>query len=231
MKIIAHRGGPLIQDLPLPENSLAAIQRSMDAGIKSIEIDVIAAQGKLWISHDRRLGRAISGRGVIANLSLDYLQQQTLENGEPIPQLQSILELVEDKAELNIEIKGQNTIKPVVECLQAWVREHQLNWDQFCISSFDHQQLHQSLTLLPQVRRGVLIEGVPLDYAAICKVLEAFSFNMHLGFVTRELLADSKKRGMQNWVYTVNHLDDARWVRNLGVDAIFTDKPDIMLSL
>jgi glycerophosphoryl diester phosphodiesterase len=231
MKIIAHRGGPLIAETSLPENSLAAIQRALDLGIKSIEIDVIASCGKLWISHDRRLGRTISGKGVIANLPLEYLQQQALANGEPIPQLPAILALVKNKAELNIEIKGQNTIQPVIECLQAWIVEQQLDWEQFNVSSFDHQQLYQSLQLMPQLRRGVLIEGVPIDYAGVCRSLKAFSLNSHLGFFTKDLLSDAKRHGVENWVYTVNYRDDAEWLKTLGADAIFTDKPDLMLGL
>jgi glycerophosphoryl diester phosphodiesterase len=231
MKIIAHRGGPLIADQALPENSLAAIQRALDIGIKYIEIDVIAADGKIWISHDRRLGRIISGKGVISDLKQDYLSQQSLANGEIIPQLQSVLEIVKDKAELNIEIKGQNTIQPVIECLQQWIHEQQLDWNQFVVSSFDHQQLHQAQRLMPNLRRGVLIEGIPLDYAAVCHSLKAFSLNSHLGFFTNALLSDAKRHGVENWVYTVNYLDDAQWLKGLGADAIFTDKPDLMLNL
>ncbi len=231
MKIIAHRGGPLIADQALPENSLAAIQRALDTGITSIEIDVIAAAGKLWISHDRRLGRTTSGKGVIADLPLAYLQQQTLANGEPIPQLSDVLALLKNTTELNIEIKGQETIKPVIQCLEAWVVEHQLDWGQFNVSSFDHQQLYQSLQLMPELRRGVLIEGIPMDYAGVCHALKAFSLNSHLGFFTSALLSDAKRRGVESWIYTVNYRDDAIWLKELGADAIFTDKPDLMLDL
>lgn len=231
MKIIAHRGGPLIAEHALPENSLAAIQRALDIGIKHIEIDVIAADGKIWISHDRRLGRTISGKGVIADLKQDYLLQQSLANGEVIPQLQSVLEIVKNRAELNIEIKGQDTIQPVIACLQEWIYEQQLDWDQFVVSSFDHQQLYQAQRLMPKLRRGVLIEGIPIDYAAVCHSLNAFSLNSHLGFFTNALLADAKRYGVENWVYTVNYLDDAQWLKGLGADAIFTDKPDLMLNL
>jgi glycerophosphoryl diester phosphodiesterase len=231
MKIIAHRGGPLIANQPFPENSLAAIQRALDTGIKFIEIDVIAADGKLWISHDRRLGRTISGSGVIANLQTEYLLQQKLANGEVIPQLPAVLELIKNKAELNIEIKGQNTIQPVIDCLQSWIVEQQLDWDQFVVSSFDHQQLYQSQRLMPKLKRGVLIEGIPIDYAAVCHALKAFSLNSHLGFFTKDLLSDAKRHGVENWVYTVNYLDDAQWLKGLGADAIFTDKPDLMLNL
>lgn len=228
MKVIAHRGGPLIDNQPLPENSLAAIQRALDKGIKSIEIDVFAVQDKLLISHDRRLGRTISGQGVITNLSWEYLQQQHLANGEPIPQLQQIFELVGDKAELNIEIKGPNTVKPVIDALEKWVIEKQLSLEQFNISSFDHHQLYEAKQLMPQLRRGVLIEGFLLRCLDSCRELEAFSLNAHLNFISKKVVDSMKRDGIQTWIYTVNHLDDAQWLASMGVDAIFSDKPDAM---
>ena len=231
MKIIAHRGGPLINNQPLPENSLAAIQRALDIGIKSIEIDVFAVKGKLLISHDRRLGRTISGQGVITDQSLEYLSQQRLANGETIPELQQVLELIGDKAELNIEVKGQNTVIPVIDCLREWISNQRLEIEQFVVSSFDHQQLFQSMQLLPELRRGVLIEGIPIDYAGVCRELNAFSLNSHLGFFTEALLSDARRYGVENWIYTVNYRDDAEWLYELGADAIFTDKPDLMMSL
>jgi glycerophosphoryl diester phosphodiesterase len=44
------------------------------------------------------------------------------------------------------------------------------------------------------------------------------------------LLADARKRGLKNWVYTVNHADDWRWLHGWGVDGVFTDKPDQLLE-
>lgn len=228
MKIIAHRGGPLIDNQPLPENSLAAIKRALDKGIKSIEIDVFAVHGKLLISHDRRLGRTISGHGVLTNLPLDYLQQQHLANGEPIPELEQVFELVGDKAELNIEIKGPNTIGPVIESLNNWINAKQSSLEQFNISSFDHHQLYEAKQLMPQVRRGVLIEGFLLRCLDTCHELGAYSLNAHLNFISKKVVELMKHNGIQTWIYTVNHVDDAQWLASIGVDAIFSDKPDAM---
>jgi glycerophosphoryl diester phosphodiesterase len=60
--------------------------------------------------------------------------------------------------------------------------------------------------------------------------LNAYSFNTHLSFLTLELMQDAKRRGLKNWVYTVNHEDDWKAMVALGVDAVFTDKPDKLLS-
>ena len=225
---IAHRGGPLMGNQPLPENSIAAISRALDAGICAVEIDIYQVEGELLVTHDRRLGRVISGQGIITDLSLAYLNEQTLQNGEPIPTLQQILALVGERALLNIEIKGPDSVPALQKALDAFCSDHQISHEQYLISSFDHQQLYQSMKALPAVRRGVLIEGIPLDYAQCCDALGAYSFNTHLSFLSSQLLADARKRGLKNWVYTANSDDDWAWLQTLGVDAVFTDKPDAL---
>ncbi len=227
---IAHRGGPLAKPEPLPENSLAAISRALTLGVYAVEIDVFQIHGELFVTHDRRLGRVTSGQGVITAQSLEYLNAQHLDNGEPLPRLSQVLDLVGDKALLNIEIKGGNTLPVLARVLDDYVQSHQGNYEQYCVSSFDHQQLFQCLQQIPQVKRGVLIEGIPLDYAACCEPLKAYSFNTHLSFITPELIQDAQKRGLKNWVYTVNHEDDWQYLQQLGVDAVFTDKPDALLE-
>lgn len=226
---IAHRGGPQCKESTLPENSLAAITRALTLGVYAIEIDIFQVEGELFVTHDRRLGRVVSGEGIITEQPLDYLREQRLDNGEPIPTLQQLLELVGNKALLNIEIKGANSVPTLRRVLDDYVQSHQGNYEQYLISSFDHQQLYQCKQQLPDVKRGVLIEGIPLDYAACCEPLQAYSFNTHLSFLTPELIQDAQTRGLKNWVYTVNYEDDWQRMQALGVDAVFTDKPDKLI--
>jgi len=227
---IAHRGGPLAGETALPENSLAAIERALSMGVDAIEIDVFQVEGELLVTHDRRLGRVISGQGVITDVPLAYLREQHLANGEPIPRLQQVLALVADKALLNIEIKGQDVVPVLARVLKEYQLGSHASDEHYIISSFDHQQLYQAMQQLPNIKRGVLIEGIPLDYAACCDALRAYSLNSHLSFITPALIADAKQRGLKNWVYTVNHEDDWSYMNALGVDAVFTDKPDALLQ-
>jgi len=227
---IAHRGGPQFIQSSLPENSLAAIARALELGVYAVEIDIFQIEDELLVTHDRRLGRVVSGAGIITDQPLHYLREQQLENGEPIPTLQQVLELVGDKALLNIEIKGANSVPALTRVLNEYVSAHQGSYEQYVISSFDHQQLFQCMQQLPHIKRGVLIEGIPLDYAACCEPLNAYSFNTHLSFITPALIQDAQKRGLKNWVYTVNQEDDWKAMMELGVDAVFTDRPDQLIA-
>lgn len=217
-------------ETPLPENSLAAIARALDAKVDAIEIDIYQVEGELLVTHDRRLGRVLSGQGIITELPLSYLREQRLSNGERLPTLRDVLDLVKDRALLNIEIKGQGCVPVLKQQLASAVHDNQLSYEQYIVSSFDHQQLYESLVGMPEVKRAVLIEGIPLDYAKCCDPLKAFAFNTHLSFITPQLLKDAKSRGLKNWVYTVNHEEDWGWLSGLGVDGVFTDRPDMLLA-
>lgn len=227
---IAHRGGPIIGDSTSPENSLQAIASSLELGVDAVEIDVWQIEGELLVTHDRRLGRQLPGEGLLLQKSLSELRQLTLENGEAIPTLRQVMELVRDRALLNIEIKGPNCVADLVSTLIGFGHDHQLSLEHYIVSSFDHQQLFQILQQAPDIKRGVLIEGIPLDYAQCCLALKAYSFNTHLSFLNQALIDDARKRGLKNWVYTVNHPEDWQWMEELGVDGVFTDKPAALMA-
>lgn len=216
---IAHRGGSG------PENSLEAITSSLALGVEAIEIDLWYLQGELWVTHDRRLGRQLAGTGQLLEQSLETLQKLRLENGEPIPRLNQVLELIGDRALLNIEIKGPNCAAALAHALRDYRQATALGLDQYLVSSFDHPQLHQMLKLLPEVKRGVLVAGIPLDYARCSEDLRAYSLNSDIDFVSAELVEDAHQRGLKSWVYTANHRDDWQRLSQMGVDGVFTDCP------
>lgn len=221
---IAHRGGSG------PENSLAAIRHSLELGVDAIEIDVWWIADQLWVTHDRRLGNQLPGNGRLLDQSLDTLTDLRLENGETIPTLSQVLELVAERCVLNIELKGPDCAPAVCRLLQDRCAERPSALNAYVISSFDHWQLQYCLKHLPSVKRGVLIEGIPLDYARCCDALQAYSFHPHLNFLNAELVADAHRRGLVVYSYTANHLEDWQYLQSLNVDGAFTDYPNELLA-
>lgn len=227
---IAHRGGPLVADTRLPENSLAAIVRALSLGVEALEIDIWYLHNQLWVTHDHRLGREIPGTQRLQDLSLETLENLRLANGEPLPRLQQVLALVGEQALLNIEIKNSGCAAPLVETLLEHRQATGASLESYVASSFNHQELFQLLQHLPQLRRGVLIAGLPLKYASDCQALAAYSLNTSLLNTPPELVADAHRRGLVNWVYTANHADEWRDLIASGVDGIFTDRPEALMA-
>lgn len=221
---IAHRGGHL--DNPnVPENSLEAIKQSLSLGVDAIEIDIWNIQGELVVTHDRCLGRILPGCGMLIEQSLDSLMQLKLSNGEATPTLRQVLELVGNQCLLNIEIKGPNCAVRLSQELTRYCRDTRSTLENYIVSSFDQRQLQQLKAKLPELKRGVLLAGIPLDNAALCTPLEPYFLGLHIGALDQELINDAQKRGYKVWVYTANSTQDWQQLVELNVDGVFTDYP------
>ena len=224
---IAHRGGIGNHT----ENTLASIKQCLQLDIDAIEIDTWNIGGELLITHDRRLGRTLPGQGRLIDQNPDHILNLELSCGNKIASLIDILELVQNNVCLNIELKGPNCSKTVAQTLQAFIEDNQLSYENYVVSSFDQRQLYEFKQLLPQIRRGVLAEGIPLHYAQCCDELGAFSFHPSINFINQELVDDAHKRGLKVWAYTANEVDDLCHLADLGVDGAFTDYPARLIEM
>lgn len=109
MQIIAHRGASGLA----PENTLKAMAKALTLGVSAIELDVQAADDELWVFHDRRLERCTNGKGVLTEQSRAYLEQLDAGEGEVIPTLWQVMEIIAGRCELHIELKGADTADAV----------------------------------------------------------------------------------------------------------------------
>ncbi|MFC6632716.1 glycerophosphodiester phosphodiesterase [Microbulbifer taiwanensis] len=212
------------------ENTLQAIAHALEFDVDGIEIDIWNVGGQLLVKHDRRLGRLIAGSELLTDMCPQALREKLLPCGGRVPTLREVLELVGNNAQLNIEIKGNNCAALVASELESYVCDSGASFEQYLISSFDHRQVYESLQLLPEVRRGVLLAGIPLDLAACAEPLKAYSMHLSLDFADANLIADAKKRGLKSYVFTVNNSDDLALVAAMGADGVFTDEPHLVME-
>lgn len=220
--VIGHRGARG----HAPENTLLAIDTGIRLGADMIEIDAQLHSGELLVIHDLRVERTTNGRGRVDRLSLDALRALDAGNGQRLPLLDEVIDLVDGRVPLNIELKtGAGTAEAVAACLRRRF-EAGARPDQFLVSSFHLPELYEFRQLLPEVPVGALLCGVPLDWAACVGELQAEYLNLSDEFIDERLIADAKAHGCKLLVYTVNEIEDMCQLRALGVDGVFTDYPD-----
>jgi glycerophosphoryl diester phosphodiesterase len=209
-----------------PENTIAAVKEALKLGTPCIEIDVYYIDKHLVVFHDDRLERTTNGSGYLDSLTFEQLRSLDAGNGQVIPTLAEVIETVNQRAAINIELKGPHTAQPVVEMIGAlcdkrgWPKEH------FLISSFNQRELAQVRQLDAHLKIGALLMGLPLDNAAFASGLDAYSVHPALEFIDREFMKDARSRNLRVFVYTVNYVEDIARMENLGVDGVFTDFPD-----
>ena len=219
---IGHRGAMGYK----PENTLASFQQALDMGCTWLELDVYAIGDRLVVIHDDTLERTTNGRGRVMDKTFDELRALDAGDGQQIPTLDEVIELVDRRAVINVELKGAGTAEPVSRLLDAYCEK---GWssDDFLLSSFKHSELALGD---PRYRRGALFSrrsrGNPV---AVARELDAWSINLDLAMVNEGIVSEAHEAGFKVLVYTVNEPDDITRMRSLGVDGLFTNYPDRVL--
>ena len=104
--VVAHRA----DWRNFPENSLEAIQSSIDMGVDMLELDVQRTMdGVLILMHDHNLDRTTTGQGNIAETTWEEISKLNLKNhkGEvtsyKVPKLEDVLLLCKDRIMINLD--------------------------------------------------------------------------------------------------------------------------------
>jgi glycerophosphoryl diester phosphodiesterase len=221
MLCIGHRGAMGYE----PENTLRSISLALSLNADWIEVDVYNIENNLIVLHDRDLSRTTNGTGYIEEHSLTDLRLLDAGQGEQIPLLEEVCDRIDRKSGLNIELKGFNTAKLVVELIHKYL-DRGWQYRDFLVSSFNHYELQTVRQVCPEIPLGLLIYGIPLNYLEIAEVLKVKTINFSLDFVNKNLVKNCHDRGFQVFVYTVNKLEDINYMKQLKVDGVFTNYPD-----
>ena len=220
---IGHRGAMGYE----PENTLLSFKKALELGVDAIELDVYACKtGELVVIHDDKVDRTSNGKGYVIEKTFDELRALDAGKGEKIPTLSEVLDLVNRKVKVNIELKGVGTAKPVSNLIKDYVDNKGWNFDDFIVSSFNHYELKEFGELSPNIKIGALIVGIPIGFAEFAEKLNAHSVNLCVEFINQEFVDDAHKRGMKVYVWTVNDADEIRRMKSLGIDGIFSNFPD-----
>jgi glycerophosphoryl diester phosphodiesterase len=209
-----------------PENTVRSVRRALELGADGVEVDVHLAEGQLVVIHDATLKRTTNGHGRVAEKTFAYLRSLDAGSGEKIPVLAEIFDAVNRRAIVNIELKGAHTAAPVVALIGEYASQRGWRFDDFLVSSFDHEQLREARQLCPEIRIGALIEKAPRELAKFAEALGAWSLHAGKRCLTPKLVADAHRRGLKVFVYTVNETEEIARMRALGADGVFSDFPE-----
>ncbi len=226
--VIGHRGARG----HAPENTLLAIDTAIRLGAPWVEFDVqLHDSGELLVFHDLTLDRTTNGQGFLASQSLGMLRALDAGQGQQIPTLTEVLDLVEQQVGVNIELKSAGgTGEAVASVIRSYL---EAGWpaEKFLVSSFHLPELWEFKQYAPEIPIGALICGVPLDWAGCAVELGAATLNLSSEFVDPRLIEDAHKHGIKVFVYTVNDPAEMRLLREMGVDGVFSDYPDRALAV
>ena len=148
---IAHRG---LHGIDAPENSLAAFGKAIEAGFP-IEIDVRPIDdGTVVVFHDDKLTRMTDLDGYVCNMTRSDIEKVRLRNSdERIPTFKEVLEFVDGRTPLLIEIKNDSTVGPLerdtLDLLSSYKGD-------YAVQSFNPYSMEFFKKNAPQIPRGQL---------------------------------------------------------------------------
>ncbi len=220
--VFAHRGAGGHE----PENTLRAIGRALDFGAKWVEVDVYAVEGELIVIHDARLERTTNGTGRVMGHPLSYLRTLDAGKGERIPFLREVLEMIDGRAGINVELKGPETATPLAADLTPLCRRHPWFRNHILVSSFNRRELQRFHERAHEIPVGLLVNGPLFGRNVFAGPADAISVHVNRRYIDAAFVRRAHARGRKVFVFTVNRPTEAEGLRAIGVDGIFTDFPD-----
>lgn len=146
--IISHRG--IHDNKKVYENSFQAIKKARDKGY-IIEIDIhLTKDNKIVVFHDHNTERITGKNLIIENSTYKDLNNQNILH---IPLLEEVLDLVDKKVPLLIEIKQQNKVGSLEKNLMDILKNYQ---GKYAIQSFNPKVLYWFKKNYPNILRGQL---------------------------------------------------------------------------
>ena len=151
----AHRGLHRAED-GIPENSLAAFRRAVEGGY-GIELDLhLTTDGQLVVFHDDTLDRVCGVSGRVDEQSWPELQQRRLLGTEErIPLFREVLETVNGKIPMIIEVKYQKNYAALCTEMMKLLSDYE---GMYCVESFHPMVIWWMKHHAPQVARGLLAD-------------------------------------------------------------------------
>lgn len=226
--VFAHRGGSALA----LENTIAAFDNGLALGADGLELDVhLSRDGVVVVHHDRTLDRTTPLRGPIVARTAEELQRVG------VPTLAGVLARYRDTriiVEMKVDTAALAAATVDVVRLGGAV-------DRVCLGSFGLRVLRAARALEPAIATSGAREEVRWAlYRAWCRW--PVSRVAYGGYQVPEVAGRTRVvsprfidaahgAGLAVHVWTVDSEDDARRLLGWGVDALITDRPDVIVPL
>jgi glycerophosphoryl diester phosphodiesterase len=235
--VIGHRGAAAYA----PENTCSGFEAAAGLGIKWVEFDVRLTRDKQAIVfHDEDLGRTTNGRGVISDLDWKDISQYDAGSwfddrysGEKIPMLENVISSLQKlKLGANVEIKASAGREyESGQLIAVFLKKH---WPEslppVLVSSFMPACILAVKEEAPDISRALIVNEIPYDWEAKLQELGCQGLHCRHDKLNKKLAEQITGRGFSLRCFTVNNYNRAELLFKWGVESVFTDYPDRILS-
>ena len=220
--VIAHRGGGGLY----PENTMAAFIGVQNMGVDAVECDVqLTKDGKLAVIHDPDLKRLAGIDTQVRDVDSKEIRKIKLKSGDKILLLEDLLDRI--TIPIVIELKSVDTISSLFDILE---KSPELLGRCIFISFF-HEALYALKQRFPEASCGALLAGFPIDPVSMVRQCGCDTISLNYEGLTKDYVDRCHEGGVRVSVWAPSDSDGIRSSLNAGVDAIASDRPDLVIEM
>ncbi|MCC5911937.1 MAG: glycerophosphodiester phosphodiesterase [Clostridiaceae bacterium] len=223
--IAAHRGDPIVA----PENSLSSVRAAIAKEVDFVEIDVQKTKdGIIVLNHDIDLRRMAGVPNRVSDLTYEEISKLDIGHlfgsefaGEKIPTLAEVLEVVDGKTKLIVEIKPYGDAKALAQNVVEVIENYNMVSECY-IQSFDYNILREVRKLNDDIKIGQIMYYAAGNLSA----LDVDFYAIEQSMLSNKLIKHARRTDREVWVWTVNEEEDIKEVLRYDIDGIITDYPE-----
>ena len=222
IQAVGHRGAPGL----VAENTLAGFARAIELGCDAVECDVhLSRDGRLIVMHDDTVDRTTDGAGRIADMTLAQIRAPNAGGGQKVPVLDEVLAAVRGRCGLFCELKADGTELLAAETVIAAGMA-----DDVLLLSFGLERL-ANLERRGRLRLGALLGEREIEDLDRAFDLPVEQIGVSWRAVNPAMVRLARSRGVGVGVWPVNEPADMQAMIALGVDAMTSDRPDVLVDV
>lgn len=226
--VFAHRGGSALA----PENTMAAFENGIALGADGLELDThLSRDGVVVVHHDRALDRTTALQGLILARDAGELARAG------IPTLADVLRRFRTtRVIVEMKVNSRQLAAAVVDAVR-----HTDAVERVCLGSFGLKVLRAARTIEPAIATSAAREEVRLAlYRSWCRwPVSRVSYDGYqvpecagrTRVISPRFVEDAHRAGLGVQVWTVDTEADAARLLSWGVDALITDRPDLIIPV
>jgi glycerophosphoryl diester phosphodiesterase len=216
------------------ENTMRAFRAAYQLGFRHLETDVrVTADGVPVLFHDPVLDRLTNHTGPLRRRTWAELAGIGVVGAEPIPRLTDLLTTLTDCV-VNLDLKVDEAIGPTLDALRETGAAHRVR-----LASFSHRRL---LAVRQAAGPSVASALTPAEVAALLagrigRLPVGTDLAVQIPVPTgpsrllERLIRQAHRHRIQVHAWTVDDPARQHWLLDLGVDAIITDRPDLLRAV
>ena len=230
LKVLAHRGGAEESY----ENTTESFEYSQLLGCEFIETDVqVSSDGIPYIFHDDDLKRILNKPVRFDSLSSNEIDDLSIFNSCKIPKLSDTLLRFPNLC-FQIDFKTDEVVMPALDVISD------MNvFDRVCIASFNSKRLQNVRSLYPDLCISMgpnevfktLLASLKLYKGEIpgdCLQIPMSYYGIKI--VSKRFVDFVHSRGLKIMIWTINDIKTFKYLIDLEVDGIITDKPKLLFQ-